>query len=355
MVLVTGGTGTLGREVVRRLLEDEHEVRVLSRRGRSQGERLPVEWVRGDLKTGEGLGPALSGADTVVHCATAIGSADVAMTRRLTGAARDAGVAHVAYISIVGIDRVPGFSYYRAKAACERIVAESEVPWTVLRTTQFHGLITRAVAAQRRLPVVLTLGGGVPLQPVSEREVGERLAELAVGEPAGRVADMAGPEIRPARDLTRAAVRAARERVLELFPVLADRAHQRAGLLSGGEQQMLAMGRALMAGPRLLLLDEPSLGLSPQMTARIARTVREIHAQGTSVLLVEQNAALALRIATTACVLENGRVALAGDAGELAASDEVRRRYLGVVHEDAAAPTATTVAAGRPVLGRWSE
>lgn len=209
VILVTGGTGTLGREVVRRLLEDEHEVRVLSRRGRAEGERLPVEWVRGDLRTGGGLGPALSGTDAVVHCATANGSGDVAMTRRLAEAARAAGAPHLVYISIVGADRVPGFPYYRAKLECERIVAESGLPWTVLRTTQFHGLITRLVAAQRRLPVVLTLGGGVRLQPVAEREAGERLAELAVGEPAGRVADLAGPEIRTARDLTRAAARAA--------------------------------------------------------------------------------------------------------------------------------------------------
>ncbi|GAA1917706.1 ABC transporter ATP-binding protein [Streptomyces sodiiphilus] len=144
-------------------------------------------------------------------------------------------------------------------------------------------------------------------------------------------------------------------RVHELFPVLADRAHQRAGLLSGGEQQMLAMGRALMARPKLLLLDEPSLGLAPMMAARIADTIREINAQGTSVLLVEQNAALALRLASTACVLETGTVAVAGDAAELAASDEVRRRYLGVADEDAAADAEAGIAeeAERPVLRRW--
>ncbi|WP_239135263.1 ABC transporter ATP-binding protein [Streptomyces sp. SID12488] len=154
---------------------------------------------------------------------------------------------------------------------------------------------------------------------------------------------------------------AAMRRVHELFPVLAERAQQRAGLLSGGEQQMLAVARALMAAPKVLLLDEPSLGLAPLMAARIADTVREINAQGTSVLLVEQNAALALRLATQAYVLEVGEVTLSGPCDELAASDEVRRRYLGVVDEDAAADAAGVMggagASGltrsTPRLTRW--
>ncbi|WP_189824360.1 MULTISPECIES: ABC transporter ATP-binding protein [Streptomyces] len=151
----------------------------------------------------------------------------------------------------------------------------------------------------------------------------------------------------------RAAAKRAQARVHDLFPVLADRAHQRAGLLSGGEQQMLALGRALMSDPRLLLLDEPSLGLAPLMAARIAETVRRINADGTSVLLVEQNAALALRLATTAYVLDVGEVALHGPAAELAASDEVRRRYLGVVDETAA-EDADRAEAGAPTLSRWT-
>lgn len=159
----------------------------------------------------------------------------------------------------------------------------------------------------------------------------------------------------------RAARAAALRRVHELFPVLAQRAHQRAGLLSGGEQQQLAVARALMGGPRLLLLDEPSLGLAPMMAARIADTIRQINAEGTSVLLVEQNAALALRLASRAYVLEVGEVTLSGPADELAASDEVRRRYLGVVDEDAAADafrvTEQAGAAGPggrpPALTRW--
>ncbi|MER7660986.1 ABC transporter ATP-binding protein [Streptomyces sp. NPDC096193] len=146
---------------------------------------------------------------------------------------------------------------------------------------------------------------------------------------------------------------AALARVHGLFPVLADRAHQRAGLLSGGEQQMLALGRALMARPRLLLLDEPSLGLAPLMAERIAETVQEINTAGTSVLLVEQNAAIALRLASTAYVLEVGEVALEGPADRLAASDEVRRRYLGVVDEEAA-EDAVRAEAAAPALRRWS-
>jgi branched-chain amino acid transport system ATP-binding protein len=122
---------------------------------------------------------------------------------------------------------------------------------------------------------------------------------------------------------------AARERVLELFPVLAERSGQRAGLLSGGEQQMLAIGRALMSEPSTLLLDEPSLGLAPQMVARIGGIVRQINASGTSVVLVEQNAAMALKLAGSVAVLEVGRVALAGPADRFADSAEIAHVYLG--------------------------
>ena len=119
------------------------------------------------------------------------------------------------------------------------------------------------------------------------------------------------------------------ERVLALFPVLRERTAQVGGTLSGGEQQMLAIGRALMARPRLLLLDEPSMGLSPVIVEKIFETVVDINRQGTTVLLVEQNAAMALAVAHRGYVLETGTIALTGTAAELAENPAVRRAYLG--------------------------
>ncbi len=118
--------------------------------------------------------------------------------------------------------------------------------------------------------------------------------------------------------------------VLEMFPVLAERHKHVAGYLSGGEQQMLAMGRALMAGPRLLLLDEPSLGLAPLIQEQIRDITAKIAAEGTSVLLVEQNAMLALSIASRGYVLESGQVVREGPGAELMADDEIRAAYLGM-------------------------
>jgi branched-chain amino acid transport system ATP-binding protein len=121
-----------------------------------------------------------------------------------------------------------------------------------------------------------------------------------------------------------------RLRVFALFPRLKERLDQRAGTLSGGEQQMLAIGRALLARPRLLLLDEPSLGLAPQLVQTIFKIIREINASGTTIFLVEQNAHMALRVAHRAYVLEVGCVVMQGDAKQLAASDEVKKAYLGI-------------------------
>ena len=119
------------------------------------------------------------------------------------------------------------------------------------------------------------------------------------------------------------------QRVFEYFPRLRERLRQRAGTLSGGEQQMLAIGRALMARPRLLVLDEPSLGLAPLLVKEIFRVISEIRAAGTTVLLVEQNAHMALNIADRAYVLETGRVILGDRSAALRQREEVRRAYLG--------------------------
>jgi branched-chain amino acid transport system ATP-binding protein len=126
-------------------------------------------------------------------------------------------------------------------------------------------------------------------------------------------------------------VRADMERVFGHFPVLAQRQRQEAGSLSGGEQQMLAIGRALMARPTLLLLDEPSLGLSPVMVEEIAAIVGEINRTGIAVLLVEQNAEMALAVSRRAYVLETGRIVATGTSAELLESDAIKRAYLGIV------------------------
>ncbi|MDQ3829993.1 MAG: ABC transporter ATP-binding protein [Candidatus Tectomicrobia bacterium] len=126
------------------------------------------------------------------------------------------------------------------------------------------------------------------------------------------------------------AVRSDLDRVLQLFPRLKERASQQGGTLSGGEQQMLAIGRALMARPRLLLLDEPSMGLAPTMVEVIFQTIREINRQGTTILLVEQNALMALEVAHRGYVLQTGRTVLHDSADNLLKNEMVRKVYLGI-------------------------
>jgi branched-chain amino acid transport system ATP-binding protein len=127
----------------------------------------------------------------------------------------------------------------------------------------------------------------------------------------------------------RGGVREDMERVFELFPRLAERRNQKAGTMSGGEQQMCAIGRALMARPSLLLLDEPSMGLAPIFVERIFETVVEVNKQGTTILLVEQNALMALDVASRGYVLETGTIALADEASALRENEQVRKTYLG--------------------------
>jgi branched-chain amino acid transport system ATP-binding protein len=119
------------------------------------------------------------------------------------------------------------------------------------------------------------------------------------------------------------------ERVFTIFPRLKERRHQLAGTLSGGEQQMLAMGRALMARPKVLLMDEPSMGLSPIMVDKIFEVVKDIHGQGTTVLLVEQNASRALQLADRGYVMDSGEITMSGDAASLLSDPRVRAAYLG--------------------------
>ena len=136
---------------------------------------------------------------------------------------------------------------------------------------------------------------------------------------------LGGYLVRRHRDLQRQR----RERVYETFPQLAQRRRQLAGTLSGGEQQMLAIGRALMSEPKLLMLDEPSLGLSPLLSKLLLKIVRQVSKQGTSVLLVEQNARQALAISDRAYVIETGSIVLSGPAPQLAADERVQKAYLG--------------------------
>ena len=151
---------------------------------------------------------------------------------------------------------------------------------------------------------------------------GRRLfAELTVDENL-RAGALANPDP--------ASIRRAYTRVMDLFPALAERRHSVSGFLSGGQQQMLAIGRGLMANPRLLLLDEPSLGLAPLMIQQVSDIIAEISAAGTAVLLVEQNARMALSLAAYGYILETGKVALAAPAGELMQTEAVQAFYLGL-------------------------
>lgn len=197
-ILVTGGSGTLGTPTVALLRAAGHEVRVLSRTAAPGIQR-------GDLTTGEGVHEALIGVDTVLHLATTAGSKDVAQARNLVDACLSAGVKHLVFISIVGVDTIP-YPYYRAKLASEHVIEESGIPHTILRATQFHDFIALFVRLQRRMPVLMSLEA--PDQPIAVEEVAERLVELVDAGPSGHVADIGGPEqlrLRDAIDLLQAA------------------------------------------------------------------------------------------------------------------------------------------------------
>jgi uncharacterized protein YbjT (DUF2867 family) len=213
-ILVTGGTGVLGRRVVDRLRAAGHGARVLSRSGREGT-------VRGDLLTGAGLEGAVDGIKTIVHCASNpyrnTRQTDVDGTQRLLGVAQRAGVSHVVFISIVGVDRNPYYPYFRVKLEAERVIERSPVPWTILRATQFHDLVLRALRILDRLPVLIVPKGFVG-QPVDTGEVADRLIELALAPPAGRVPDVGGPEVLTSSELARTYLEVAghRKRLVEV-------------------------------------------------------------------------------------------------------------------------------------------
>lgn len=195
--------------------------------------------------------------------------------------------------------------------------------------------LLRAITGTLRLRGGVVTGGdirweGRSLLRVSPRK---RLISGIAMSPEGRgiFANLTVKENLKAGGFTlRSGVRRQRvDEALGLFPDLTDRAQQHAGLLSGGQQQMLALARALIVRPRLLLLDEPSLGLAPLMVARVAEVVTRIHREGTSVLLIEQNAGMALEISERGYVLDRGKAILSGKSSDLLATDEVRNAYLG--------------------------
>lgn len=189
----------------------------------------------------------------------------------------------------------------------------------------------------------MTISGVVRLRGGEIRFAGKNLAALSPAEivalglihvPEGRkiFPNLNVREVLELGSYRRARANRARnlERIFDIFPRLAERTRQAAGTLSGGEQQMLAIGRGLMAEPRLLILDEPSLGLSPLLVEEMFTLIRRLHADGLTIMLVEQNVAQSLEVADQAHVLENGVITLSGAAQDIAADPELRRSYLGL-------------------------
>jgi uncharacterized protein YbjT (DUF2867 family) len=218
-ILVTGGTGTLGRFVVRRLREAGCEVRVLSRGSHDSGEG--IEFMTGDLDTGEGIETAVEGVAAIVHLAGSPKGDEDKARNLVRAASSQPRLPHLVYISVVGADRIPVesrvdramFGYFESKREAERIVAGSGLPWTTLRATQFHELILTVAQYMAKLPVA-PVPTGFRVQPVAADDVAARLVELTLGEPAGLVPDMGGPRVYGAAELLRGYLRATGRRRL---------------------------------------------------------------------------------------------------------------------------------------------
>src|SRR5256885_641740 len=196
-VLVTGGAGTPARHVG--LLLPPPGPPAPPPRPPPRGH---VDAVQGDLRTGAGLDRALAGMDAIIHAATGARESltsratDVGGTRRLIDCAKQAGIGHLAYISIVGIDRVQGYPYYRTKLRTEAVIQQGGLPWSILRATQFHDLMETFLRGFTKIPGLATVPFDWKFQPVDSNEVAQRLVDVALQEPAGMLPDFGGPEVR---------------------------------------------------------------------------------------------------------------------------------------------------------------
>jgi len=233
-VLITGGSGTLGRKLIPHLLKAGYSIRISSRSERKPNFFPEVEWARASLETGEGLAEAVQEVDTIIHAASDVMNAkkiDIAGTCKLVEQAKQAGVRHIFYISIVGIEHFPGFAYYAAKLEAERIIEASGIPYTILRATQFHELLDHFfIPPLFKLPFIALVPTDLKFQLVDSGEVAIRITALIQNGPQGRVPDMGGPRVYTMGELaqTWAAARSIRKKIVHLpFPGATGRAFQK--------------------------------------------------------------------------------------------------------------------------------
>jgi uncharacterized protein YbjT (DUF2867 family) len=195
-----------------RLRHQGHRVRIFSRHPRGHVDAVP-----GDLKTGAGIARALAGMDAIIHAATGARQSlrsrgDIAGTKNLMKAAQRANIKHIVYISIVGIDEVPTYPYYATKRAVEAIIKQGNVPWSILRTTQFHDLMETLLRGFSRVPGITAIPFAWRYQPVDAREVAAQLSDTVLGQPRGMLADFGGPEVHVFKSIAESWLKARKER-----------------------------------------------------------------------------------------------------------------------------------------------